>query len=230
MNNDLLKYMSERFQRDCSKLKEPGPVITISREYGCPAKMIAEQLADVLTRKMAAKGKNIKWRWISKEILTESAKQLNTQPDNIKYVFDYEQRSIIDDILQSHSQKYYKSDRKIRNTIANVIRNISCDGHVIIVGRGGVAITKDILKSLHINLEAPLEWRSLRISEKNGVSIDEAKKMANEIDAKRKMFREYFEGKDTDYTRFDLTFNCMTLSSDEIIQSIVRMAEIRGLI
>lgn len=176
MNNDLLKYMSERFQSDCSKLKDPGPVITISREYGCPAKMIAEQLADVLTRKMAARGRNVKWRWISKEILTESARQLNLEPDNIKYVFNYEQRSVIDDILQSHSQKYYKSDRKIRNTIANVIRNIACDGHAIIVGRGGVAITKDIVRSLHINLEAPMEWRALRISEKNGVSFEDAKK------------------------------------------------------
>ncbi|MFP4060959.1 MAG: AAA family ATPase, partial [Bacteroidales bacterium] len=170
------------------------------------------------------------WRWISKEIMYESARELNLEPKSIKYVFDYEQKSIIDDILASHSQKYYKSDRKIRGTVANVIRTFGEEGHVIIVGRGGVAITKDIPKSLHVHLEAPLEWRAIRASQKHGVSIEEAKRDAIAIDKKRKEFREYFEGKNTDYTRFDLTLNCMTLSVDELASIIADTAGIRGIV
>ncbi|MBN2350402.1 MAG: cytidylate kinase-like family protein [Bacteroidales bacterium] len=230
MKVDLLKYMSDRLQKDCERIKEPGPVITISRLSGCPGRKVAQKLTEELTKKMFIRGIDKEWRLLTKEIMSESARELDMHPSKIKYVFKYEQKGILDDILQSHANKYYKSDRKIRNTVAKVIRNMSCEGNVVILGRGGVAITRDVLKSLHVNLEAPLEWRVLRASEKNQISPEEAEKFVLEIDKKRKQFRDYFEGRNTDYTRFDLTFNCMTLSIDEIVNIIIKAAEIRKLI
>jgi cytidylate kinase len=230
MRFDLMKYMSERMKEGGIEQKECGPVITISREFGCPARKTAQRLAETLTRKMYVKGRNVDWRYITKEIISESAKELELHPSKIQYVFEYEQKSLIDDIISSQSTKYYKSDRKIRNTIARVVRNMGCEGNVVIVGRGGVAITRDILKSLHIHLEAPLEWRVLRTSEKFNMDLEQAEKYALDIDKKRKQFRDYFEGKNTDYTRFDLTFNCMTMAVDEIVNIIARAAEVRKLI
>jgi cytidylate kinase len=230
MNIDLLKYTSDRMQKEFSRFKEPGPVITLSREYGCPAKIIAARLAEELSRKMYVKGKDIKWRYITKEIMAESAKALEVDPDKIRYVFQYEQKGLIHDIIDAQFNKYYKSERKIRNTIAKVIRNMAHEGNVIIVGRGGVAITRDIPKSLHIMLEAPLEWRMVRISENYKITQEEARRTAKEIDRKRREFREYFQGKGSDYTRFDLTFNCMTFSIEEIVHIILKSAEIRKLL
>ena len=43
MHIDISKYMSERIHNEGGLLKEAGPVITISREYGCPSKLIAMQ-------------------------------------------------------------------------------------------------------------------------------------------------------------------------------------------
>ena len=230
MQIDLLKYMSDRNQQECGQAKEPGPVITISREYGCPSKIIAARLADELTRKMYVKGKEIKWKYITKEIMAESARTLEVDPEKIKYVFQYEQKSMMDDIIAAQFNKYYISERKIRNTVAKVIRNMACEGHTIIVGRGGVAITHDIARSLHIMLEAPLDWRSARVAENYKMSLEEAKKSAIEIDKKRKEFREYFQGKESDYTWFDLRFNCMTFSIEEVVSVILKTAEIRKLI
>jgi cytidylate kinase len=231
MKVDLMKYMSSRLQEECANTGQPGPVITISRLYGCPAKKVAKNLTEALTEKMEVRGfKKIKWKMVTKEIMSESARELQVDPAKIKYVFDYEQKGLIDDILSSHLNKYYKSDRKIRNTVGRVIRNIACEGYAVVVGRGGVAITRDISRSLHINLDAPLEWRVLRISEKNLLSLEDAEKYAHDIDRKRKQFREYFEGKNTDYTNFDLTFNCMTLSIDEIVKVILKAIEVRKLI
>lgn len=230
MRFDLIKYMSERMKEGSAQEKDPGPVITISREFGCPAKKIAQKLAESLTRKMYVKGKEIDWKYITKEIMSESAKELELHPSKIQYVFEYKQKGLIDDIISAQSTKYYKSDRKIRNTIAKVVRNMSCEGYVVIVGRGGVAITRDIPKSLHIHLEAPMDWRILRISEEFNMEPEEAEKYIIDIDRKRKQFRDYFQGKNTDYTRFDLTFNCMTLSIDEIVGITVKAADVRKLI
>jgi cytidylate kinase len=230
MNIDLGKYLSERIQAEYNKMKNPGPVVTLARDYGCPAKIIARQLSDELTRKMQVKGMEISWRYITKEIMAESARELELDPAKIRYVFQYEQKGMIDEILSAQLTKYYKSDRKIRSTIARVIRNIACEGYVIIVGRAGVSIVHDLPRSLHIMLEAPLEWRALRISEKYAITPDEARKECIDIDKKRQQFRESFQGKNTDYTRYDLTLNCMTLSVDEIVKIIVKAVEVKKLI
>jgi cytidylate kinase len=231
MKVDLLKYMTDRLHEGSDNTSNPGPVITISRLYGCPAKRIAKKLTEQLTEKMLVKGYNkIKWKMVTKEIMSESAKALEVDPAQIKYVFDYEQKGVIDNLLAAHLSKYYKSDRKIRNTIARVIRNIACEGYAVIVGRGSVSITHDIPRSLHINLEAPLEWRILRTSEKHTITPEEARKYISDIDKKRKQFRDYFEGKNTDYTWFDITFNCMSLSIDEIVSIVIKAAETRNLI
>lgn len=231
MQLDLHKYMSDRLLEEYAIEHPPGPVITISRFYGCPGKKVARSLIEQLTQKMIIKGhQKAEWKMITKEIMSQSAHELEVDPDQIKYVFDYEQKGIIDDILSAHLNKYYKSDRKIRNTIGKVIRNIAYEGNAVIVGRGGVAITRDIERSLHIHLEAPLEWRALRISEKHSISMEEAEKYILDIDKKRKQFRDYFQGKNTDYTNFDITFNCMTLSVEEMVKIIVKAADVRKLI
>ena len=228
MKVDLLKYMSERYLKENNYVDNPGPVITISRQCGCPAKKIASRLTDLLNQKLEVEHKKPLWKWVSKEILYESAKELEVDPKNIQYVFDYEQKSMIEELLSAHSSKYYKSDRKIRNTVAKVIRSMANEGNAIIVGRGGIALTKDIQKSLHVNLQAPLEWRIMRTMQKRSISNDEAKDLAVSTDKKREQFRNYFHGKNTDYTRFDVTFNCMNFTVDEIAESILKMVAMRG--
>jgi cytidylate kinase len=229
MHIDLSKYMADRVHEETGHVKDPGPVITISREYGCPSKIIAEKLAEELTKKVNIQGKDVKWRYVTKEIMAESAKALEVDPEKIKYVFNYEQKGMLDKILLAQFDKYYKSERKIRNTVAKVIRNMAYEGNVIIIGRGGVAITHDIHKSLHIMLQAPLEWRTVCISEKNKISQQEARRSALDVDKKRKEFREYFQGKNADYKCFDLTFNCMSFSIEEIVKMIMKAAEIKRL-
>jgi cytidylate kinase len=231
MHLDLAKYVSDRSNESgYNKAKEAGPVITLSREYGCPAKIIAGRLAEELSRKNAVKGKEDKWKFVTKEIMAESARALEVDPEKIKYVFQYEQKGILDEIIAAQFDKYYKSEKKIISTIAKVIRNMAYEGNTIIVGRGGVAITHDMARSLHIRLEAPLEWRTLRIAETFKVSMDEARKTALDIDKKRNDFRDYFQGKETDYTWFDLRLNCMSFTIEEIVHIIVKAAEIKRLI
>jgi cytidylate kinase len=230
MKIDLSKYLAERYQDSLLKQEYEGPVVTIARDFGCPGRKIASRLTNQLNQLKDSRSKSIRWRWISKEILAESAKELEMDPADIKYVFQYEKKTVFDDILSSHSRKYYKSDRKIRKTVAQVIRNIASEGNAVILGRGGVAITKDIERSLHIKLEAPIEWRAMRASEKYCIPLEQAKKRAVEIDRKRQEFRNYFQGKGSDYTRFDVRYNCMSLSLDDIVCSIVNLLKSRRFI
>jgi cytidylate kinase len=230
MKIDLSKYLDNWYKEDPAKHIYPGPVVTISRELGCPAKVIASSLTERLNSLKKTKAKEHPWRWISKEILLESARELQVDSSQIQHVFDYRSRGVLEDLLLAQSKDYYKSDLKIRTTIAKVIRKFANEGNAVIVGRGGVAITRDIPKSLHIFLEAPLEWRALRVVEKHNLSIEQARSYALNVDKKRAHFRDYFQGKGTDYTRFDIKLNCMTLETDEIVDIILGALKAREMV
>jgi cytidylate kinase len=231
MKIDLSKYLADWYKEDPARNIYPGPVVTISREAGCPAKRIASRLTEHLnTLKKSKQTKEHPWRWISKEILEESSRELHVDASQIQHVFDYKSRGVLEDLLLAQSKDYYKSDLKIRTTIAKVIRNFANEGNAVIVGRGGVAITRDIPRSLHLFLEAPLEWRALRVAEKNNYTIEQARSYAQSVDKKRAQFRDFFQGKGTDYTRFDIKLNCMTLEIDEIIDIIVGALRTRKMI
>jgi cytidylate kinase len=229
MKIDLVQYLKERYLAINGSSQDPGPVVTIAREAGCPGRKVAQKLSDALNQLYLKEKKSEVWKWVGKEIFDEAAKELDLEPEEVQRVFK-EKRNIIDEILSSQTQKFYKSDRRVRKTIGQVIRSMANDGHAIILGRGGVAITKDIPSSIHIFLEAPLEWRAAIISEKQCCSHSEAIKYAEEIDKRRAQYRDYFEGKGTDYTWFDVRFNCMTLDADEIVAAIVKLMELKKII
>ncbi len=230
MKIDLSKYKEEWYKEDPVKNIFPGPVVTISRELGCPAKAIACHLSEELNAVKSARAKDHEWRWISKEILSESARELNVDCDQIEHIFQYKSRNVLEDLLLAQSKDYYKSDLKIRTTIAKVIRSFANKGNAVIVGRGGVAITRDIPKSIHVMLEAPLEWRAVRTASKHNMTVEQARNYAQSIDKKRSQFRDYFQGKGNDYTRFDMKLNCMTLTTEEIVKIIIGAMKARELI
>ncbi len=209
---------------------EEGPVLTISRETGCPVKHLVEILITELNKIMEKNDKPAVWRPVSKEILNESAKELNRDPSQIDYIFRYEKKSLWNDAFSSLTSPYYISDMSIRKKIGKVIRSIGSQGFAIIIGRGGVALTKDIAKSLHIHLQAPLEWRAVQISMQHNFTIEKAKKYAREYDAKRKELRDSFSGKKTDYSWFDVHYNSMTLYDYEIAASIIHIMEYKHMI
>ena len=227
MKIDLTKYAFDRLREKEQQIKCGLPVITISREFGCPAKEIARKLVTTINR---FTGKD-EWDWISKEILERSAKELDVKPEEIKYVFEYEVKGIFDEILAAQSKKYHRSDKKIRKSIANVIKAIANDGNVVIVGRGGVAITRDCPNAFHVKLQAPLDWRVKGVvSRRENMSYDEGVKYTVDFDKKRKRFLDYYWGGESDNSIFDAIYNCSTMSVEEIAESLILILKMRELI
>ena len=234
MSNILLQYMKARFDSEPGTSRKNknqfGPVVTISREYGCPAKRLAGMLSSALNRIELENYSKSRWSWIGKEILDESAKELNLKPNMVRHVVNKDMNGVVDDIVMSLSHKYYPGDRKIKKTIGEVIREFAEQGHVIVVGRGGVSITRNIPNSLHVKIQAPIEWRINDVSSRQMISLSEARKKIEHIDAQRHLIREFFEGKKVDDSIFDVVFNYMTVSEEVIISTIIHMMEMRDMV
>lgn len=230
MTNILLKYLEDRYKYQIpdQEIKSKGPVITISREFGCPANLCAADLAEMLSKMDTNNSEP--WKVISKEILEQAARELGLTPEKIEFVFKFEKRSAVDEIIEALSSKYYKSERKIRSTIRDVIRSIGEQGRVIIVGRAGSTILRDIPNSLHIKLIAPIDYRIEGVSRRHEITHSEARKLTEEMDKKRSQLRNEFAGRKIDDNDYDLIFNSMILKSNEIVEIIAKTANLRKMV
>jgi cytidylate kinase len=227
----LSNYMKTRMDRKSIKEvhKDYGPVVTISRAYGCPGKIVAQDLAFNLNKRLI--GTHAKhWKWISKEILDESARELKLNKYSVREAVHANKKGVMDDLIISLANKFYPSDAKVKQTLADVIKGFAKEGNVIIVGRAGVSLTRSIHKSLHIRLQAPVEWRIKIVSERQNIPIEEARRKLLEIDYKRNHLREYYEGMKPDDSIFDIIFNYQTMNEEEILESIIKVMELKKLI
>ena len=175
MNDLLFEYMNRRITGDPLLNLKPsafGPVITISRQTGCDAQGIAFELCAELNQRKLPGEKHNEWRYVSKEILQQSAEELNLDPQFLHHVIADKNRGIMDQIVEAFSSHSHKSDQKILKTIQDVIHQFAYKGNAIIIGRGGAGICADIKRSVHIRLEAPIEWRIGAFADKFNYSRD----------------------------------------------------------
>jgi cytidylate kinase len=233
MEKYILEYFKKRNKQQIETAKHAkslGPVLTISRECGCDGTSLAQQLAARLNEYYLPIGAQFNWKVISKEILENAAKELETHADNIKFVFQSEQRSLVDDFMQSVTVKDYQSEWKIKKTIKNVIRDFASDGYSIILGRGGAQITRDINNALHIKLVAPLNWRIERFMLKHDISKAAAIKKVKEIDSNReKLIQMLYIGCSQEMC-YDVTFNLERFPQSQLVSDIIHLMQQRKLI
>jgi len=205
-----------------------GPVITISREFGCPSKLIGQQLTELLNKK-SERDKTTRWRFISKEIVVMAARELEVKLTDMNYFLSSGGRGLMEDVLQSFSQPYINKHR-IRKTLTGVITSMAQKGYAVIVGRGSVGVLHGCPNAIHIRLEAPLDWRIREVSRMCGTTLKEARALAIETDEKRTALIELMLKDKFNPYLFDLTFNCSTLQKEEIIYSIIRLMEAKKMI
>jgi cytidylate kinase len=231
MDNILIKYLSERVQKEQDQTQyEPGPVITISRQYGCYASEIARLLSDRLNVIAQERKCNYRWQWIAKEVLDKAAKELETTPDKIVHIFAANERSFLEDMALAFSVKQYARDPKIKKLISKIVKEYAEQGHVIIVGRAGCVLTKHIKKALHVRLIASDEFRINRIKTRFELNERAAVERIKEYTNARKTFMKFFNGDKPEAEMFDLVLNRSKLSTEEIVETIAGVAQIRGLV
>lgn len=233
MENRLFEYMNRRIGGDFIPVgtsKTAGPVITISRQTGCGASRIAWEVCEELNKKKPATESARKWRYISREILQQSAEQLNLDPLALKHVIDDRDRGMMDQIVDALSSHTHKSDHLILKTVQEVIRQFGTNGNVVIVGRGGAGICRNIRHSLHIRIEAPVEWRIAEIARRLDFTTSFATEYVRKHDIERELLITKLLGKKPDNSVYDVEINRCSFTEKEITDCIVQLATIKGLI
>lgn len=217
-------YFDERYRE--SVLKSPtsddGPVITISRQTGCDGREVAANIVDNLNLKYGT----TKWKWVDKDIIYAIAKDLNIDTQRIENYYEGIKLSNLSEMIMAFSGGFV-SDLRVKKAIRDVVLSICKEGHIVLVGRGGVSIARDIRDALHVKLIAPFYWRVDNVMRKRNLGIENAEKFVIDTDEKRFELIQTFLDKKTKNaeTLFDVTINRISFSVPETAEFIISMFE-----
>lgn len=199
---------------------DDGPVITISRMTGCDARKIAENVVDNLNRKY----ETTKWKWVDKDIIYAIATELNTNTERIENFYNGIELSSISEMIMAFSGGFV-SDLRVKKAIKDVVLSICKEGYIVLVGRGGVSIARNITDSLHIRLTAPFYWRVENVMKKKGMNIEAAEAYVVDTDECRfNLIQTFLEKKTTNVDHlFDSSINRSSFSLSDAAELIVSM-------
>jgi cytidylate kinase len=228
MKIDLKEYMEER-DRLRELKRRPGPVVTLSRQYGCEANKVAIKLLARIAEINHESVVKSSWRYINKEALEEAAEELGLPVHKIDDRFTSEHNTV-NDLFASFGHHYMISDKRISETLTEILNTYIQRGKVIIIGRGGANLTQELNNAVNISLYAPIEHRAKVISKSKEISEEDAKLLIEEVDKNRLRWKENFMRNKFHLGVYDATLNTARLSMDEIIEIILTLMRERGIL
>jgi cytidylate kinase len=200
--------------------EDDGPVITISRQTGCDARQVAEYVVDNLNGKYGIK----KWKWIDKDIIYRIAEELNTDALRVENFYSGIELSNVSEMIMAFSGNFV-SDLRVKKAIKDVVLSMCKEGYLVVVGRGGVSIAREITDSLHIRLVAPFYWRVENVMKKKNLDIGASEEYVVDTDEKRfNLIVTFLDKKplSIDYL-FDATINRNAFTINETAELITMM-------
>ncbi len=231
MPRDLLSHFSairaEWLTEPKTKHKRPKavPFVTIARQAGAGGRSLAERLGQSLNELDPSPEK---WRIFDRDLVEKIAADHDLSTRVVERL-DQTSHSQVRELLEGLILPDEPTPLKVFHRCASTIRGLAESGRSIIVGLGGVYITRDLPAGLHVYLVAPQDYRIRRLAEEWGLSEAEAKKQVSEIEANRKSFyKKFFPRKTISSETFDVTINVAHLAEDRLADALVPLLRLAG--
>lgn len=199
-----------------------NPFVTISRQAGAGGNTLAATVLEQLKERNDSLFKG--WQRFDNELCQKIADEpgLKVSVDQlIKSEYQPEREDMMNEIVVGTSSQY-----AVHKVTFRLVRSLATCGKVILVGRGGVCLTRDLPLGIHIRLVAPLEIRIERMSGLLSLTGKKAKELVLKQDkARARLMKTYFSKNIDDPLLYDSTWNTGTVPIDQIAYSIVKMIE-----
>lgn len=215
-------YLREHLD-DIGSKQQPGPYITISRQWGCDG----YGLGQILTEKLNERDEQQRWKVYYKELL----KQLADDTGLTEEMLEKERvtkPSLLKDFLRGLKKNDIPGSYEVRNKITMMVRTVAFEGYAVIIGQGGTAATADLANGLSVRVEAPRDWRVARICLRDKLDKQTALAKIAEIEKNREYLRQIYERQNPREPAFNLVFDNAMFSNDVIADMIVTAMEVKG--
>jgi cytidylate kinase len=193
---------------------KPGQVrraVTISRQAGCGARVVAELLT---ARLHAHPAENpVPWTIYDRNLM-EKVLEEHQLP---KYLADFlpeDRISALEDMLSDIFGLHPPQETIVKQT-AETILGLAELGGAILIGRAGNIITAKLPHVLQVRLVAPLEQRIARVTQDQGLTPAEARDFClREGQGRERYLKKYFNADINDPLRYHLVINTGLVSYD----------------
>ena len=217
--NECLSFISSQLGTE----NKPGlppvkfrPGITISRQVGSGAMVIANELATYLQNHSPAP---CHWSVFDRN-LVEKVLEDHKLPKEIAKFMPEDHVSAIQDAVEEMLGLHHSS-RTLWQQTAETILRLAEFGHVILVGRGSNAITAHMKNIFHVRLIAPLELRVQRIMARQNLDEKAALEYVEHHDRGRQRYvRDHFHRAIDDSLLYDLVINTARLPNKMVARII----------
>ncbi len=201
------------------------PFITISREYGCGG----FEVADIVVRELNhAYKQNPIWGAYDKQILDRISHDMGIT-EALAETLTGSARRKMTELFQTSFSKFPPQVAVYRK-LAEVVRMLAINGHVVIVGRAGNAITKDMPYGMHVRVVAPMEWKVERLVQLNSISKQKARELIKEKTEDREGYLKQFVQFDPRNSHnYDLIINNAHYSIENTAMMIIEALKLKGI-
>jgi cytidylate kinase len=176
--------------------------LTISRQHGSSDRHLGQEIAS-----------EIGYQYLDREQILADIRA--KKQDWEKWEKEFEEHS------PTIWERYDWSFRGFVALQQSIIYNYALKDNVVIMGRGGNFLLKDVPHVLKVRFEAPLEKRIEIVQNRENVDWATAKWMINKLDKESKGFVGVVYGADWNvHTYYDVIFNTSVQSPDVIMTSI----------
>jgi len=210
---------------DIVRKKEPGPYITISRLYGCDGL----EFANLLIQKLNGRDEQQRWKLYYKDLLRQLAEDTGLTEEIIEKE-RVAKPSLVKDFLRGLMQGNIPGGYEIRKSITTMVRTVAFEGHAVILGQGATAATADLENGISIRIEAPKEWRIVRVCLREQLSKEAATVRVDQIDAQRKYLRDIYEKQNPRQPAFNLLLDNAVFNKEQMVDILLFVLEQKGII
>ena len=204
------------------RLPQPTPplaFVTISRETGAGAWTLAGGLVERLNHD---EPQPPLWTCWDRELVEKVASDHHLSKELIESLEEVN-RSWFQDFVAGLSFHGGDVDGfKAYRRVAETIRALAQIGHVVIVGRGGVFITRDLPCGVHVRLVAPLAYRIAELARRANLSPGQAAAEVRHKDAARRGFYgQYWPQRSLGPESFTITLNSAVVSTEQAVDCLI---------
>ena len=166
---------------------ESLPFITLSREFGCEGRLLADRLVEILNERCRP---TVPWVSYDHEVIDRVARELRLSRAIVESL-DGQRRDEMSELFNA-ILNVKVDEALIFRKMAEVIRSLAAHGNTVLVGRGSYLITQDLKTGLHVRLMAPRAWRVARLAADRAIAVRDAERLVLEGERERARFHATF--------------------------------------
>lgn len=197
------------------------PFVTISRQGGTGAVRVGKLLAAHLNE--IEPDSQYPWQCLDRELVERVAADHHLSTELIESL-ERSSHTWISEFLEGLrlADRGTPSELAVLRRAAETMRGLARAGHVILVGLGGVMMTRGMPRGIHVRIIAPLEWRIRKLAHGEGISEKAARERVRTLDQNRQtFFARYWPHARLNAELFHITFNAAMMTEEMMAQSIV---------